>query len=339
MNKATAERCDIYSIVTEQVIAALEAGTVPWHRPWDAAQGSPVSIGSNKAYRGINVFLLEASAMAAGYRSPWWGTYKAISEQGGQVRKGEKSTLAVFWTKWRPKDAGDEWQKNTRARGEVLRYYRVFNAEQADGLPARFLAAPSSPSDFDAIAECEEIMAGYLNGPKAPTLAYGGSAGATRQVLIVLSLPERSAFQGADVLLLDRVSRAHSLDGARVAGSLRKDLLEFHRFGDASYCAKSWWRRWARPMLSAVAGIDQTHGPAIGAAYLASWLRVLRGDTRLVVTAAAAGTEGGGHGPRRVLCAGRGCLSAYTVRPEPMLGPFRVVIRSPTIGDEWHLLT
>jgi len=284
MNKATAERCDVYSIVTEQVIAALEEGTVPWHRPWDAAQGSPVSIGSNKGYRGINVFLLEASAMAAGYRSPWWGTYKAISEQGGQVRKGEKSTLAVFWTKWTPKDAGDDAEEHQGTR-QVLRYYRVFNAEQADGLPARFLAAPSSPSDFDPIAECEEIMAGYLNGPKAPMLAYGGSAACYSPGADRVSLPERSAFQGAECFYSTAFHElTHSTGHAsRLA---RKDLLEFHRFGDASYSREELVAEMGAAMLSAVAGIHQTTVPQ-SAAYLASWLRVLRGDSRMVVTAGA----------------------------------------------------
>jgi len=71
-----------YEIVTEKILSALEEGTVPWHRPWNAAQGSPVSIGSNKAYRGVNTFLLEVSAISAGYGSQHWGTYKAIQEQG-----------------------------------------------------------------------------------------------------------------------------------------------------------------------------------------------------------------------------------------------------------------
>ena len=136
---------DVYSIVTEKILEALEAGTVPWHRPWDAAQGSPVSIGSNKAYRGMNVFLLEATAAIEGYLSPHWGTYKAIQEQGGQVRKGERSTIAVFWTRWTPKDSEGTEQRDDNGRlAQVLRYYRVFNAEQADGLPARFLGSTES---------------------------------------------------------------------------------------------------------------------------------------------------------------------------------------------------
>ena len=277
---------NVYELVTEKILAALEAGMVPWHRPWDAAQGSPVSIGSNKAYRGVNVFLLEATAAIEGYRSSYWGTYKAIQEQGGQVRKGEKSTLAVFWTRWTPKDReGTEERDDNGRPAQVLRYYRVFNAEQADGLPARFVAAPSSPSDFDPIAECETIMAGYLASDNAPTVTYGGSRACYSPGADRVSLPERSSFESAETFYSTAFHElTHSTGHAsRLA---RKELLEFHRFGDASYSREELVAEMGAAMLSAVAGIHQTTVPQ-SAAYLASWLKVLRGDSRMIVTAAA----------------------------------------------------
>ena len=83
---------DVYSIVTERIIEKLEAGTIPWHKPWRSI-GAPQNLVSKKSYRGINVWLLTMQ----GYISPYWGTLRQINELGGRVRKGEKSTPVVFW--------------------------------------------------------------------------------------------------------------------------------------------------------------------------------------------------------------------------------------------------
>lgn len=274
-----------YDIVTEKILAALESGTVPWHRPWDASAGMPVSIGSNKPYRGINVFLLEATAAVQGYRSPYWGTYKAISEQGGQVRRGEHSTIAVFWTRWTPKDGQEDDDESPGHARQVLRYYRVFNAEQADGLPARFSAAPASPSTFDPISEAESIMAGYLGSTGAPTVAYGGSRACYSPREDRIRLPERESFESGQAFYSTAFHEMTHSTGhdSRLA---RRDLLEFHHFGDESYSREELVAEMGAAMLSAVAGIHQTTVPQ-SAAYIAGWLKVLRNDSRLVVAAAA----------------------------------------------------
>jgi antirestriction protein ArdC len=78
----------VYSIVTERICELLENGTVPWHQPWNAELGMPRSLSTGKLYRGVNIWLLGSSM----YSSPWWGTYKNITERGGQVCKGEHGT-------------------------------------------------------------------------------------------------------------------------------------------------------------------------------------------------------------------------------------------------------
>ena len=84
---------DIYSIVTEKIIKLLESGVVPWPRPWTST-GLPRNLVSKKPYRGVNHFLLSASM----YVSPFWLTMRQANELGGHVRKGEESTIVVFWS-------------------------------------------------------------------------------------------------------------------------------------------------------------------------------------------------------------------------------------------------
>src|SRR5437870_9030622 len=96
-NTATEKR-DVYATVTSQIIAAIEKGVGNWRMPWHTSGAfSPVSVGSGKAYRGINTVCLWASAQAKGYERGEWGTYKQWADIGAQVRQGEKSTTVVFW--------------------------------------------------------------------------------------------------------------------------------------------------------------------------------------------------------------------------------------------------
>src|SRR4051794_36453854 len=76
---------DVYALVTDRITAALEGGTVPWHKPW-AAVGMPRNLASGRPYRGMNVLLL---SLGQPYQSPWWLTFKQAQELGGRVQKGE----------------------------------------------------------------------------------------------------------------------------------------------------------------------------------------------------------------------------------------------------------
>ena len=97
MTKKT--RRDLYAEITETVAAALEGGTIPWERPWTAANGSsgaltewngPRSASTGKLYRGMNTWWLGMIAWQQGYTSPWWLTFRQAKKLGGHVRKGEK---------------------------------------------------------------------------------------------------------------------------------------------------------------------------------------------------------------------------------------------------------
>jgi antirestriction protein ArdC len=90
------EKLDVYSRVTNKIIADLERGNLTWLQPWQAGHKGPVSRplrAGGIAYRGVNVLMLWAAAMEKGYSCPLWLTYKQAAELGGQVRNGEKGSL------------------------------------------------------------------------------------------------------------------------------------------------------------------------------------------------------------------------------------------------------
>ena len=147
---------DIYEIVTNRIMELLEAGTVPWHKPWKASGGAK-NIISKKPYRGINQFLLNCSP----FSSPYWLTFNQARQKGGQVRKGEKSTLVVFW-KWLDRKDSNEDEASSIATGKIplLRYYNVFNLDQIDGITA--------PAEEQAVNPFSPIEQEEQAGPEVP---------------------------------------------------------------------------------------------------------------------------------------------------------------------------
>ncbi|EPY6949238.1 ArdC-like ssDNA-binding domain-containing protein, partial [Klebsiella pneumoniae] len=99
--KFSKTRTDIYQTVTDNIIAALEAGVKPWSCPWqrvDGMSGLPSNYATGAAYSGMNIMLLWCSASKQGFSDSRWMTYKQAQVAGGQVRKGEHGTTAIFYT-------------------------------------------------------------------------------------------------------------------------------------------------------------------------------------------------------------------------------------------------
>ena len=136
------EKLDVYSRVTNKIVADLERGNLTWLQPWQAGhQAGPVSRplrAGGKAYRGVNVLMLWAAAMEKGYSCPLWLTYKQAAELGGQVRKGEHGSLVVYADTF-TKDGTDDKGAAVEIEIPFMKGYTVFNAEQIDGLARAFL--------------------------------------------------------------------------------------------------------------------------------------------------------------------------------------------------------
>ena len=281
--KSSAPKVDAYQVITDQVIALLEAGTAPWQKPWVSASGStgmPVNIASKKVYRGANVFILGMAAQVAGYSSPWWGTYDQIAKRGGQVLKGQTGTMIIFWTRIKIEDkvTGDE------KTIPLLRTYKVFNAEQAEGLslPEFGSSSDETADGADAVAEFDAAVAGYL--ADGPTLAHGASRAYYSPSRDHVQMPARSDFRSTEgyyAALFHELthSTGHS---DRLA---REGIVEGHSFGDALYSKEELIAEMGSAFLAGLTGMVVTP-MANSASYLKSWITVLKGDTKLIIKAA-----------------------------------------------------
>ena len=127
---------DIRQSITNSIVECLKSGGIPpWHRPWalDPNCGSARSTSTLRGYRGINILILALASMNSGYRSRWWGSFQAIRQAGGYVRKGEKATNIVFFRPVKRTVTTDTGEKKEETF-PLMRTFSVFNCEQTGGL-------------------------------------------------------------------------------------------------------------------------------------------------------------------------------------------------------------
>ena len=124
---------DLAQEVTDKIVAALEAGVIPWRAQHSAADagGLPRNLSTGKEYRGVNVFLLWIAGLVGSRSRPLWLTYKQAAALGGQVRAGEKGTGIVFYNFM---EKEDKKAPDGVKRIAFLKAFTVFNVEQVDGL-------------------------------------------------------------------------------------------------------------------------------------------------------------------------------------------------------------
>ncbi len=153
--KFSKNRKDIYQTVTDNIIAALEAGVKPWSCPWQRVSGMsglPSNYATGVAYSGMNIMLLWCSASTQGFSDSRWLTYKQAQAAGGQVRTREHGTTAIFYTTLEKENDAGEIDYIP-----MLKTFTVFNVQQIDGLPL-ITDTVSPEAIFDPLPQAENLF-------------------------------------------------------------------------------------------------------------------------------------------------------------------------------------
>ena len=269
--------------ITQEIIARLESGTKPWIKPW---RGVPVSRplrACGVPYRGMNVFWLWMVADMCGYASPFWMTYNQAKELGAQVRKGEKSTIAIFYKSYTKEvEAPDTGEKTDESR-RVLKAYPVFNADQVEGLPERFHPA-ATLEVVEPKGRQAELDSFFASIPTV--LRHQGDEAYYEPVADRVTMPPAHLFSGFDHYY---ATLAHELSHWTGHAS-RLDRNLKNRFGSAAYAAEELIAELSSAMLGAELGLPVTHLDS-HASYIEHWLKLLKDDDRAILTAAAKAEE------------------------------------------------
>jgi antirestriction protein ArdC len=290
------QRFDIHQHITNQIVASIEAGAGEFRLPWHRSAGNimrPVNVASKKAYRGVNVLALWATAEEKGFTSGTWGTYRQWAEIGAQVKKGEKAAFIVFYKELAyaaPSESGE----NETGDGETTtrlfaRATPVFAAEQVDGYQAPMIDAPPAEV-IPPIEQAEAFVAAT-----GAAIEHGGSRAFYRPSTDSIQLPPREAFTGT----------ATSTPAESYYSTVLHELTHFtsaanrcnrqlgKRFGDRAYAMEELIAELGAAFLCADLGISATPR-ADHAQYLATWLAVLKEDKKAIFTAASKASEAAG---------------------------------------------
>lgn len=272
-----------------KIIQHLENGTAPWRAPY-LGGGLPRSISTGKRYGGINVLLLGMAGQDGGYASMFWGTYNAIQEAGGQVRKGERGTEIVLFKSWSKTEKDAKSGEDVVKGGLFRTAFRVFNAEQADGLPEKFYAAPRT-ADHDPIAEAEAIVSGYSLRPAI--VSERQDVAFYRPFDDVVSVPRRENISGAHEYYSTLFHElTHSTGAAKRLNREGVASLQPHGRGEL-YAFEELVAEFGAGMLCGRAGITDTFENS--AAYLRSWAKRIASDPTLIAKAASAAQKAVSH--------------------------------------------
>ena len=265
---------DIHQTITNQIIEAMESARTRGRRLWDSQPSLPLNLTTGKPYSGINVLMLWAAGLRNGYTSPYWLTYKQAADKGGQVRKGERSTLCVFYKPWESENTNPATGETETTRGAVLKSFRVFNVDQIDGIEA---PAPEPRPAFVAIEDAERILA----ASPAP-IHMGGTQAFYRPATDTIHLPPREAFINPEAFYSTALHEICHSSGHK--SRLNRDFSG--RFGTEAYAFEELIAELGSAFLNADLGIIastlQDH-----ADYLVSWVKILKDNKKAILTAAA----------------------------------------------------
>ena len=272
----------LFETITQQLIDAIEAGAAEWRMPWHtlADAGTPESV-DGRRYRGINAMWLPMVAVANGWDSGLWATYRGWQRHAAQVRRGEKGTHVILWKQAaaRPDDGGTSDEDEPKGKGRLIaRTFTVFAAEQADGTAELLAARQATERDTpERIADADRFFAAV-----GADVRVGGNRACYVPAADTIHLPDLARFDQAAHFY---ATQAHEhVHWTGHPSRLARDLSG--RFGSDAYAAEELVAELGAAMWGATAGISSAtrHDHA---ADLAHWLSILRADARALVTVAS----------------------------------------------------
>jgi antirestriction protein ArdC len=313
----------VHTIITEKIIAALESGVVPWRKPWNGGTMRPRNLITKRPYSGINVMLLSLTGAAKGFTSPYWLTKNQVVAAGGAFKPGQEpyrpatfdeggevvtagtgsnqnGALVTFWGTMNAKKKSPNAKKGrvvSTIDGQPVtrddegprffKYFLVWNVEQTTGLESH-LPAPVTTAPVAPDVAAEAIVAGYPNGP---TMDHTSGAASYRPSTDHVSLPPRNSFTGTVPYY---ATVFHELVHSTGHESRLKRFARGTALGKGEvYSKEELVAEVGAAFLGAEAGLPDNLEQ--NAAYIKSWLTVLRNDHGCVISAASQAQKATDH--------------------------------------------
>ncbi|HRE44134.1 MAG TPA: zincin-like metallopeptidase domain-containing protein [Terricaulis sp.] len=277
MTDSSHGRRDIATAITTRILTSLEQGVMPWRKPWDSARLRPTlpQRANGEYYRGVNIIMLWIASAAHGYASPYWLTYKQAAQRGAHVRKGERGEIVVYYGLAQRREAlsGDA---HTDDAYRFLKTYVAFNADQIDGLSEAFYPRLEEAARTPNTAH-ERWFAG-LDIERV----HSGDIACYIPSRDLIAMPPLSAFDSTEAYAATLNHEAVHATGA--AHRVGRDFSK--RFDRHAVAAEELVAEIGAAILGAHLKLPPDH-IADHAAYIGSWMSILRSDKRAFLSAAA----------------------------------------------------
>ena len=265
-------RNDVRDAIAQHFLDALNAGTIPWRKPWNAGTGRPRNAVTQRPYRGVNAFYLGLLQTVRGYPTGEWITLNQTLKAGGRVVYSEfkNSTEVVFWQFVKKEKTVNG--KKVSETFPLCRSFRVYNRAQCEGLPA---SKASAPAEHTPIEAAQRILDGMPNRPKMLNGENAYYMPATDSVTV----PPLSTFENAESFYSTTFHElAHSTGHKSRLGRDLSMMLE-------KYSKEELVAEMAASFLCAEAGIFETVKEN-STAYVQCWADALGKEPRVIVEAA-----------------------------------------------------
>jgi len=263
---------NVYEIVTAKLIESLEAGSIPWSRPW-STEGHAINYVTRKEYRGVNRMLLQGGEYL---------TFNQIKERNGTIKTGCKASIVVFFKNGyttKDEDTGDE----TFHSAPILRYYTVFSIHSVDGIDSKL--PPAIERENNPIESAEKIFTDYIKTSGITLSEENPNRAYYSPMFDSINLPRIAQFNNSEEFYSTSFHEAAHSTGHK---SRLNRLDKVHNFGSVNYSKEELVAEIASAFLCELAGMDTTKTIPNSAAYIRSWSEALKADPKMAVSAASA---------------------------------------------------
>lgn len=286
---------EIRTEITAKIIAAIEAGTLPWRRPWRVSPntGVAVNVVSGKPYRGINIILTGLHRFQHGFESKYFATFQQWKALGGTIKKrpdhvqpGQWGCKVVFYKPFTKTVSDPASGEEKERQFAVLRTYTVFCVDQVEGAAFdkyRVLEGPGDgtvlpnfgPADELIAATKADIRFGSQQALYCPPAPQGSWPHHTSGDYVQMPVPGKFNGMGAYY-----ESVLHEL------AHWSEVRLGWDRKGNG-YAAGELVAELGACFLAGELGIPNGEGIENHAAYLKSWLDGMKADANFIFKASS----------------------------------------------------
>lgn len=263
---------NIYEMVTSRVIAELEQGVIPWQKPWHGVRAGAYNRISKKPYSLLNQMLLSHEGEYA--------TFKQWSEIGGKVRKGSKSEIVVFWKITQYEEVNEDGTKEVK-QIPILRYYNVFHISQVEGVEP---LAVEELTELEPIEEAELIKERYQVGENIAIEEIISNKAFYSPLGDYIQIPCKEQYTAVEEFYSTLFHEMVHSTGHRTRLD-RLDTSANSSFGSENYSKEELVAELGSAYLLNMLGIETQKSFRNSTAYIQAWLRKLRDDPKLIVSA------------------------------------------------------